>query len=69
MVVSTYGIFRVANIKLCAQSFGEQQIDVAPYLRLLSRIEQQFDKSERGDLLVFLPGQSHINILAFVLFT
>ena len=35
-----------------------------PYLRLLQRIDDEYPKSERGDMLVFLSGMNEITALA-----
>ncbi|KAF7233194.1 hypothetical protein EG68_06116 [Paragonimus skrjabini miyazakii] len=36
------------------------RIDPAPYLRLLQRIDARYPATERGDMLVFLPGMADI---------
>jgi len=39
-------------------------IDTTPYLRLLERIDREYDRSQRGDLLVFLSGINEITAVA-----
>lgn len=39
-------------------------IDTTPYLRLLERIDREYSRSERGDLLVFLSGINEISAVA-----
>ncbi|KAG2430712.1 hypothetical protein HYH02_013554 [Chlamydomonas schloesseri] len=42
---------------------GSDQIDPAPYLRLLQRIDTEVPSSQRGDLLVFVAGTADIAAL------
>jgi HrpA-like RNA helicase len=39
-------------------------IDTTPYLRLLERIDREYERSQRGDLLVFLSGINEITAVA-----
>ncbi|KAA3679567.1 ATP-dependent RNA helicase DHX34 [Paragonimus westermani] len=39
------------------------RIDPAPYLRLLQRIDARYPATERGDMLVFLPGMADIQAI------
>nr|CDS28647.1 ATP dependent RNA helicase DHX34 [Hymenolepis microstoma] len=56
------------TVKYCPLTPAEQaasmeRIDPAPYVRLLQHIDQTYEVSERGDLLVFLSGMAEIQIV------
>ncbi|VDP87224.1 unnamed protein product [Echinostoma caproni] len=38
------------------------RLDPSPYLRLLQRIDAKYPATERGDLLVFVPGMADIQV-------
>ncbi|KAK3234500.1 hypothetical protein CYMTET_55256 [Cymbomonas tetramitiformis] len=40
-----------------------EKLDPKPYMRLLERIDQQYPKEQRGDMLVFLSGMNEIQTL------
>ena len=42
----------------------QERIDPHPYLLLLQRIDANYPKEQRGDLLVFLPGMAEIGAVA-----
>lgn len=46
------------------QAASLERIDPAPYVRLLQHIDQTYEVSERGDLLVFLSGMAEIQVSA-----
>lgn len=55
------------TLKYCPLTPAEQaasleRIDPAPYVRLLQHIDNNYDVSERGDLLVFLSGMAEIQV-------
>ena len=41
-----------------------ERIDPHPYLLLLQRIDAKYPRTQRGDLLVFLPGMAEIGAVA-----
>lgn len=56
------------TVKYCPLTPAEQaasleRIDPAPYVRLLQHIDQNYEISERGDLLVFLSGMAEIQVI------
>jgi hypothetical protein len=54
----------VKIIHFLAENTRKRRIDPKPYLTILEKIDQQFDSSERGDLLIFISGLDEITILA-----
>ncbi|XP_078482646.1 putative ATP-dependent RNA helicase DHX34 isoform X1 [Ciona intestinalis] len=39
------------------------KLDPRPYIRILQKIDKKYPSSERGDLLIFLPGMQEITII------
>jgi len=52
----------IATAKLAGAK--PKPFDAKPYLRLLQRIDDEYPKAERGDMLVFLSGMNEITALA-----
>ncbi len=41
---------------------SQERLDAGPYVRLLQHIDSNYPANERGDLLVFLPGMTEIQV-------
>jgi ATP-dependent RNA helicase DHX34 len=50
--------------KQMVQSSNNLGLDAGPYLDIIRRIDQEIASSERGDMLIFVPGMREIDFLS-----